>query len=86
MADTRSQLTASPSKSPAARQGSAVLRASFFERLLEGHVELCLGFQGMIDPEKGSSWGELWIIHDNGRTATAAVPMFCNFNGAMTIF
>lgn len=36
----QSQLTASPSKSPAARQGSAVLRASFFERLLEGHVEL----------------------------------------------
>jgi len=36
----QTQLTRSPPKTPVARQGSAVLRASFFERLLEGHVEL----------------------------------------------
>ena len=38
----QSQLVARPPRSPL-RQGSAVLRASFFERLLEGHVELRLG-------------------------------------------
>ena len=42
----RTQLTRSPPKTPVARQGSAVLRASFFERLLEGHVELHLGELG----------------------------------------
>jgi len=36
----QTQLSARPPKTPVARQGSAVLRASFFERLLEGHVEL----------------------------------------------
>ena len=43
LAPLRTQLTRSPPKTPVARQGSAVLRASFFERLLEGHVELHLG-------------------------------------------
>eukprot|EP00913_Durusdinium_trenchii_P033149 g31033.t1 len=37
----QAQLATSPKRATAvARQGSAVLRASFFERLLEGHVEL----------------------------------------------
>lgn len=52
----RAQLATSPKRATAvARQGSAVLRASFFERLLEGHVELQLsgtighwaGFRGV---------------------------------------